>query len=328
MYKYYYNRLSKKQQLLCDQIVGKLSKYENTIDIFDPLVTPENIFDVFNVIDKDYPELFYLDIKNNAIEISMLAIRKRIKVKFIYPIAIIKEYCNRIEKIKKSLQLSARNCSTLESKLKMIYTSIIRNICYNYTSISHLDYTIIGPLFNHSGICEGYAKTLKFFCDIVDVHCILVSGKALNLDNFSNEGHAWNIITFDDKIYSHVDATWDSIRFHKNTNELYYFLLSDTKIENDHIWNKQIVPECFGNCKESEFLCFNDLLEIKSHIYETVNDRNKFTSFVTNLKFNSTEEIVNMIYNMLSRCPQYMVKQFYVIYNKNSNVIECTFEYY
>ncbi|MCM1507986.1 MAG: hypothetical protein NC177_12775 [Ruminococcus flavefaciens] len=268
-----------------------------------------------------------MDIKNNAIEVSMTAIRKRIKVKFIYPIAVIKDYCNKIEKIKKSLQLSASNCSALEDKLKMVYTSIIRNVHYNYISISHSDYTIIGPLFNHSGICEGYAKTLKFFCDIVDVHCILVSGKALNLDNFSNEGHAWDIITFDDKIYSHVDATWDSIRFHKKVNELCYFLLSDTKMENDHTWNKQIVPKCLGNYKE-ESLCFNGLSEIKAHIYETVSDRNKFTSFVTNLKFNSTEEIVNIIYGMLSRCPQYMVKQFYVIYNKNSNIIECTFEYY
>ena len=328
MYRYYYNRLSKKQQLLCDLIVSKLSKYENIIDIFDPTVTPENIFDIFNVIDKDYPELFYLDIKNNAIEISMIVIRKRIKVKFIYPIAVIKDYCNKLEQIKTSLKSSADNCFTIESKLKMVYTSVIRNVNYNYSSISHLDYTIIGPLFNHSGICEGYAKTLKFFCDTVDIRCIVVSGKAVNLDSFSNEEHAWNIITFDDKTYSHVDATWDSIRFHKKVNELYYFLLSDIKMEYDHIWDRQIVPECFGHCKEAELPCFNDLSEIKSHIYLAVSGRSSRTLFVTNVKFNSTEEIVNMLYSMLSLHPQYMVKQFYVIYNKTSNVVECAFEYY
>ena len=45
-------------------IIKKLEKFETVISIINPNVTSEQIGMLFEIIDKDFPEIFYIDIKN------------------------------------------------------------------------------------------------------------------------------------------------------------------------------------------------------------------------------------------------------------------------
>ena len=176
---------------------------------------------------------FFID-KGNTIEI---------RIGFIYNVATISKYVYRFSSIRDSLINHISSMSSYKLKLDCIYDSISKSVVYNYGAITPMDYTISGPLLNHTGICEGYAKLLKYFCDAVGIQCFVISGSGI--DNVKNniENHAWNIVTLDGIHYHHVDVTWDSVRKQNNLNNKYY-LKSDMFMMKDHYWSNEDLPSC------------------------------------------------------------------------------------
>lgn len=62
--KYYYSKLTPMLRSVLNTIIKKLEKFETVISIINPNVTSEQIGMLFEIIDKDFPEIFYIDIKN------------------------------------------------------------------------------------------------------------------------------------------------------------------------------------------------------------------------------------------------------------------------
>lgn len=97
--------------------------------------------------------------------------------------------------------------------------------------------TPYGVLVNGTAICMGYTTTFQLFMDMLDVNSIIVNGEALN------EEHAWNMVELDGEWY-HVDCTWDDfvpddpLRMPMHI----YFLVSDSVMNEDHIWDKNSFP--------------------------------------------------------------------------------------
>ena len=56
------------------------------------------------------------------------------------------------------------------------------------------------------GVCEAYAKTYDYFCELMGIECITVTGMGGEGSNMG--GHAWNIVKIDGEWYN-VDATWE-----------------------------------------------------------------------------------------------------------------------
>jgi len=70
-------------------------------------------------------------------------------------------------------------------------------------------HTISGPLlekYNHEGVCEGYAKLFKYFCDQFDVPCMIVIGSS---SSGGEVDHMWNNAQMEDGAWYLVDVTWD-----------------------------------------------------------------------------------------------------------------------
>jgi len=70
-------------------------------------------------------------------------------------------------------------------------------------------HTISGPLlekYNHQGVCEGYAKLFKYFCDQFDVPCMIVIGSS---SSGGEVDHMWNYAQMEDGAWYLVDVTWD-----------------------------------------------------------------------------------------------------------------------
>ena len=122
-------------------------------------ISPNEIFELMSVIDKDYPELFYIDIKQHPVEIITRRNVIEISISFIYDMITISKYTHKFTGIRNSLITHVANKSNNKAKLDCIYGSIVKSVVYSYGDITPMDYTISGPLLKHTGICEGYAKT-------------------------------------------------------------------------------------------------------------------------------------------------------------------------
>lgn len=243
MLRYYYSKLEPEQKRACDVIISSLQKYNNTIRISGLRISPNDIFNLMSAIDKDYPELFYIDIKQHPIEILSRWNTIEVKVKFIYDTATIRDYYNKFSEIRNSLIKHIENKKDTKSKLDCVYSSIAKSVIYNHGRITPMDYTISGPLLKHTGICEGYAKLFKYFCDAVGIQCLIVSGKGTDKIRNITENHAWNMISIDGVHFHHIDVTWDSIRKQNNVvNE--YYLRGDIYMMRDHHWSSLIYPRC------------------------------------------------------------------------------------
>ena len=243
MLRYYYSKLTSIQKKAFDIIISCIQNYNNIIRLNSCNISLDEIFKLIEIIDRDYPELFYIDIKRHPVEIMKYRNTIEIRIGFIYNVATISKYVYRFSSIRDSLINHISSMSSYKLKLDCIYDSISKSVVYNYGAITPMDYTISGTFINHTGICEGYAKLLKYFCDAVGIQCFVISGSGI--DNVKNniENHAWNIVTLDGIHYHHVDVTWDSVRKQNNLNNKYY-LKSDMFMMKDHYWSNEDLPSC------------------------------------------------------------------------------------
>lgn len=91
------------------------------------------------------------------------------------------------------------------------------------------DYSMLGPVFEHIGVCAGISKTFQYLCNQVGIFCLYVRG----MGGVTNRGlHAWNLVRLKNK-YSYCDLTFDlnddnGLMMHK------HFLLSATLMSEDH----------------------------------------------------------------------------------------------
>ncbi|MDR0943535.1 MAG: hypothetical protein LBM41_03285 [Ruminococcus sp.] len=128
-----------------------------------------------------------------------------------------------------------KNCKTDDSNPTDIYSS-----------------TIYGTLINKVALCEGYAKTFSYLCNLAGIENVIVAG-VVNLP------HMWNMVRLDGNWY-HIDVTYDfadeNVLFtHPEFISYQYFLVSDAVIENNHIIDKTIFePPSANSMKENYFV--------------------------------------------------------------------------
>ncbi|MEG0579870.1 MAG: transglutaminase domain-containing protein, partial [Niameybacter sp.] len=85
-------------------------------------------------------------------------------------------------------------------KIKTVYEYIIENTEYKE---SEDDQNVASVFMNHRSVCAGYASSIKYLLNRMNIECIYAEGNALD----SGIGHAWNIVNIDGDYY-YVDATY------------------------------------------------------------------------------------------------------------------------
>lgn len=111
-------------------------------------------------------------------------------------------------------------------KVKYIHDTIITNCKYSESSNSN---DIFGVIFTGEAVCEGYAKTFSYFCNLYNIQSVIVTGTV------NNTPHMWNKVLLDGEWYN-IDVTWDDLDIYKDSNISYeYFLISDEEIGATHI---------------------------------------------------------------------------------------------
>jgi len=95
-----------------------------------------------------------------------------------------------------------------------------------------------GALINHECVCQGYADAFKRLMDSQNIKCIVITGKIRNDDVY----HAWNVVSFDNINYYHIDVTWDSLG--DGMMSFNYFCLSDEDLNPTRLWTKPTYVRC------------------------------------------------------------------------------------
>jgi len=97
-----------------------------------------------------------------------------------------------------------------------------------------------GALINHRCVCQGYAEAYKRLMDKAGVACEVLCGKIRGSDEY----HAWNAVSFDGRVYYHVDVTWDAAD--GGAVSWQYFCRSDREMNPTRLWTRREGINCMA----------------------------------------------------------------------------------
>ena len=238
--------------------------------------------------------------------------KSRIKMTTLCDTSSEKKYRKQIEnKVNKILSVPGLQGMTDFQKEVFVHDFVINNIQYDHTlgdgGKKIQPYTVYGALVEHKAVCEGIAKTVKLLLNMLDVKCIVVSGK------FDGNEHAWNIVKINDWSYN-LDVTMDMGRVvHPGMMRYNYFNFKDSDITNYDIDNPQMIPECkaieynylikaagfVSNYERLKRYIENGLKKKKSCLYFKIN-KNINDQF-TNMSFKEFQEVIDKAYCEVSK---------------------------
>ena len=124
-----------------------------------------------------------------------------------------------------------------------------------------------GALINHRCVCQGYAEAYKKLLDYEGIECQVICGKVKGSQSY----HAWNVISFDKRVYYHVDVTWDSLG--AGAIDWDHFCLSDTEMQATRLWSRRPGVIC-NSTKSIKDIARQRLKEKKlSYIHKGIDGR-------------------------------------------------------
>lgn len=187
---------------------------------------------------KDYPEVFWFDYgktlisqvfsysydANGEIQWSL----KKLEIGFNKNEAFSDEtkvFCDAV--YSKAYEIiNSVESKSLHGRIKEYHDYLCSNITYVIDSTYPRN--IYGGLIDGQGVCESYAESFKFLCDLSGLTCISVMGKAGIPE--PDEYHLWNYVMMDDGNWYAVDVTWDD-QPNLNPNIIYdHFLCGSSNV--------------------------------------------------------------------------------------------------
>lgn len=241
---YFYHSLNNVEKLFYKDLLEAIKNRKNVVML--PDATDENISveKVFAAVGNDNPHLFYFNC--NQLMKGSGIIGSGIMLDYYYDE-------NETQKLNSELQnkvnwiISDVQGATEIDKAIRLYEKLVQNTEYDHAdsndeSVMARNHTVIGPLLEGKGVCEGIAKAYKLLLNAVGIRCLVASGEASELIGGAQSNHAWNIVKVGDDSF-HVDATWAVGADNKESINYDYFGLSDERISVDHRLDAGL-PEC------------------------------------------------------------------------------------
>ena len=162
-------------------------------------------------------------------------------------IKVTKMYNNDdIEKINKGVDeiitSELNNEMTIEDKILKIHDYIINNTRYDIKKTNDASYSALGPLFNGTAVCSGYADLMAIFLT------------KFNIQNFkiASDTHVWNAALINGE-WLNIDLTWDDPVTvgvpELDLLEHSFFLISTKELLNfntgEHLFDQNIYKELY-----------------------------------------------------------------------------------
>ena len=229
--RFHYSKLKQNEKRIYEKVAAAWLNYSDSVVLLSAFQCDfQKVFDALNY---DYPELFYVDFSN--IVITQFAGSAHVRTSFLYS----KAECERLKcQINDKISTILSNIDKKNPE-RCIHDFLAENVSYAYNTLDASVHSIKATILDGSAVCEGYAKTFKLLCDVVNIPCMVVGGTAFSPTN-SVERHSWNIVHLKTGNYN-VDVTWDSCI----GNSLHpYYNASDNLFSIDHRWDRNYYPRC------------------------------------------------------------------------------------
>ena len=239
--RYYYNLLNEKDKKIYKAIYDGIMQYKPYVDVPGAKLSPDKVGWLYHCVLWDNPFIF--SVGEYAMWHAVGDDQSRIKMTTLCDARSEKKYRGQIEDVVNQI-LSVPGLQEMSDFQKEVFVHdfIINNVKYDKTlgnNGTKLEpYTVYGALVEHKAVCEGIAKATKLLLNMLDVKCIVVSGK------FNGQGHAWNIVKIKDWAYN-LDVTMDMGRvIHKGKMRYNYFNFRDSDMNTYKLDNAHIIPKC------------------------------------------------------------------------------------
>lgn len=241
---FYFQQLSKEEKELYDIIKTAVLSPKNEIHIAG--ATKEQIKKCFAFVLYDFPQIFYTNgyhLKEVYGGVGNAYIMTPI---YEYNEEHIQELSREIEESAYDLlSETAHNAWKEADLLDNLYESLIVNTNYNKEADNNQN--ICSVFCTHESVCQGYAKSLQYLLNLLEIDNILVLGETKE-----GEAHVWNMVLLEGNWY-HVDLTFgdgifDTDRIMGEENEVIhygYLTMNDEDIAQTHRMKKMFeYPQC------------------------------------------------------------------------------------
>ena len=260
-YCWYRSLLSQEEQQVYDELYCGWMNGSERMTCKCSLQSARSMTHIISAVLLDNPEIFYVSTEN--VRLMHLGNKLIICTKYSYADNECLKITKQIQKISGSIKSKYNNFSVID-RFRAIHNSIIHNIKYQQDDIKNEDHTIVGGLINHFAVCDGFSSVLKLFCDILDIPCVIVNGKATSELQIQNDNHAWNMVNINGE-WIHCDITWDSLSSLDKTYSFAYSFVNDNTMSANHIWDKDRYPRSLFSSdtffqKIVKSITINDLL--------------------------------------------------------------------
>jgi hypothetical protein len=177
-------------------------------------------------------------------------------------------------------------------KLKYFHDYLIKNCVTDASdSIDIFSSTIYGALIKKKALCEGYAKSFAYLCNLAGIENCVVSGVVAL-------PHMWNMVKLDGYWY-HIDVTYDvpdeNITFeHPEFVSYQYFLVPDEVMENNRTIDTVLFTPPTANAQRNNYFVregytINDLTLADTVITHAITDAIKEGLTYAQVKCASTD---------------------------------------
>lgn len=318
---YYKDLLNKKEKEMYNKMLEGFKKLSTSVKIYS--ATELDVKKVFEYVLMDNVDIYY-------IYQFKYTYNYETKVYCIMPIYTIDSYLKeqfdqKIYDGKMKIWKLVKSMNKWEA-ISKLHDYICNNI--KYTDFGDNAHTLLGPLVQGRGVCDGISKMFKYLCDSLFIQTLYVTGRAYGGLNNKVEGHAWNKVNLNNDWYN-MDITFDIGGTYSTCISHRYFMVPD----------KVLKPSHFENPPSNEILCdseklsyfkfynseansFNEAVAmIRNHIL------NKKNVFEINLKYIKSENISDEISQCMEKvsCELRKPISYSINYVRKSNVVilEC-----
>ena len=116
-----------------------------------------------------------------------------------------------------------------------VHDYLCQNCRYAKDDDRDIVHTAYGAIVLKNAVCDGIAKAVKLLLNMLDVPCIVVTGK------FKGNGHAWNIVKINGRAYQ-LDVTMDNQSWDSNCYDC--FNLRDVEMAGYQADQAGMLPAC------------------------------------------------------------------------------------
>ena len=240
-----YSCLSGEERQLYLEILNSLLKYQEETEL--SIKDPDMVERVFQYVMADHPEIFYAD-GYEATTYRLGTELRRLTFTGTWTMAAEEVPARRTQlEETASVWLNGLPDGTDDyEKAKYIYDELIQRTEYEQGCADSQN--ICSVLLNQRSVCQGYAKTFQYLCQLAGIPSMLVTGEV------NGEGHAWNLVFLDGDWY-YTDPTWGDASYQRaegaettslsETVNYDYFCVTTQDIERTHsIDDSQLLPVC------------------------------------------------------------------------------------